>query len=122
MRGCRDGADPDTSAGLIRSALGCGAVIVSDTFGRPWREGLVNVAIGVSGLEPVDDLRGSRDWSGRALQVSKIAVADELAAAAGLAMPKSAGVPVALITGFEWKRGEGSARNLLRSSETDLFR
>jgi coenzyme F420-0:L-glutamate ligase/coenzyme F420-1:gamma-L-glutamate ligase len=114
--------DPDASAGRIRSTLGCGAVIVSDTFGRPWREGLVNVAIGVSGLEPVDDLRGSRDWSGRALQVSKIAVADELAAAAGLAMPKSAGVPVALITGFEWKRGEGSARNLLRSSETDLFR
>jgi coenzyme F420-0:L-glutamate ligase/coenzyme F420-1:gamma-L-glutamate ligase len=114
--------DPDASAGRIRSTLGCGAVIVSDTFGRPWREGLVNVAIGVSGLEPVDDLRGSRDWSGRALQVSKIAVADELAAAAGLAMPKSAGVPVALITGFEWKRGEGLARNLLRSSETDLFR
>jgi coenzyme F420-0:L-glutamate ligase/coenzyme F420-1:gamma-L-glutamate ligase len=79
-------------------ALGCGAVIVSDTFGRPWREGLVNVAIGVSGLEPLDDLRGVRDWSGRPLQVTRLAVADELAAAAGLAIPKSACAPVALIT------------------------
>jgi len=114
--------DPDASASRIRSALGCGAVIVSDTFGRPWREGLVNVAIGVSGLEPLDDLRGARDWSGRGLQVTKLALADELAAAAGLVMPKSAGVPVALITGFDWKRGEGSARKLLRSPETDLFR
>jgi len=114
--------DPDASASRIRSALGCGAVIVSDTFGRPWREGLVNVAIGVSGLEPLEDLRGARDGSGRALQVTKLAVADELAAAAGLVMPKSAGVPVAVITGFDWKRGEGSARKLLRSPETDLFR
>jgi coenzyme F420-0:L-glutamate ligase/coenzyme F420-1:gamma-L-glutamate ligase len=114
--------DPDASAGRIRSVLGCGAVIVSDTFGRPWREGLVNVAIGVSGLEPLDDLRGARDWSGRALQVTRLAVADELAAAAGLVMPKSAGVPVALITGFDWMRGEGSARKLRRPPDTDLFR
>ena len=114
--------DPDASASRIRAALGCGAVIVSDTFGRPWREGLVNVAIGVSGLEPLVDLRGATDWSGRRLQVTKLALADELAAAAGLVMPKSAGVPVALITGFEWTRGEGSARKLLRSPETDLFR
>src|SRR5207253_2615796 len=106
----------------IRAALGCGAVIVSDTFGRPWREGLVNVAIGVSGLEPLTDLRGVRDWSGRRLQISTFATADELAAAAGLAMPKSAGVPVALITGFEWTRGEGSGRGLLRAPEKDLFR
>jgi len=115
-------ADPDASASRIRAALGCGAVIVSDTFGRPWREGLVNVAIGVSGLEPLDDLRGLSDRSGRRLQSTTLAVADELAAAAGLVMPKSAGVPVALITGFDWTRGDGSARKLLRSPETDLFR
>src|SRR6266851_2819794 len=115
-------ADPDASASRIRAALGCGAVIVSDTFGRPWREGLINVAVGVSGLEPLTDLRGAADWSGRRLQITTVAVADELAAAAGLVMPKSAGVPVALITGFEWIRGEGSALKLLRSPETDLFR
>src|SRR6266849_4098495 len=114
--------DPDASAARICAALACGAVIVSDTFGRPWREGLVNVAVGVSGLEPLTDLRGSGDWSGRRLQITTLAVADELAAAAGLVMPKSAGVPVALITEFEWTRGEGSALKLLRSSETDLFR
>ena len=115
-------ADPDASARRIREALGCGAVIVSDTFGRPWREGLVNVAIGLSGLAPLEDLRGARDRSGRPLASSVVAVADELAAAAGLAMPKSAGVPVALITGFEWSPAEGSAKALIRSPETDLFR
>ena len=114
--------DPDASAGRIREALGCGAVIVSDTFGRPWREGLVNVAIGVSGLDPIQDLRGCRDRHGRALHSTTLAIADELAAAAGLVMPKSAGVPVALITGYDWNRGEGSARKLLRPAEQDLFR
>jgi coenzyme F420-0:L-glutamate ligase/coenzyme F420-1:gamma-L-glutamate ligase len=97
-------SDPDASAGRIQAALGCGAVIVSDTFGRPWRDGLVNVAIGVAGIEPLDDLRGSNDWVGRRLEGTKLAVADELAAAAGLAMPKSAGIPVACITGFNWTR------------------
>jgi coenzyme F420-0:L-glutamate ligase / coenzyme F420-1:gamma-L-glutamate ligase len=115
-------ADPDASARALRQALGCGAVIVSDTFGRPWREGLVNVAIGVSGLEPLADLRGERDCFGRELHATVLAVADELAAAAGLVMPKSAGIPVALITGFDWKRAEGSARSLIRSPEKDLFR
>ena len=114
--------DPDASARRIREGLGCGAVIVSDTFGRPWREGLVNVAIGISGLEALGDLRGARDRSGRLLQSTVLAVADELAAAAGLAMPKSGGVPVALITGFEWARGVGSARSLNRPPEKDLFR
>lgn len=114
--------DPDASARRIREGLRCGAVIVSDTFGRPWRDGLVNVAIGISGLEALGDLRGSRDRSGRLLQGTVIAVADELAAAAGLAMPKSGGVPVALITGFEWTRAVGSARSLIRAPEKDLFR
>ncbi len=115
-------ADPDASARRLREGLGCGAVIVSDTFGRPWREGLVNVAIGVAGLEALADLRGQRDRFGRQLHSTVLAVADELAAAAGLAMPKSGGVPVALITGFAWKRGEGSARTLIRPPERDLFR
>jgi coenzyme F420-0:L-glutamate ligase/coenzyme F420-1:gamma-L-glutamate ligase len=115
-------SDPDASAGRIQAALGCGAVIVSDTFGRPWRDGLVNVAIGVAGIEPLDDLRGSNDWVGRRLEGTKLAVADELAAAAGLAMPKSAGIPVACITGFNWTRASGSARSLLRPPDTDLFR
>jgi coenzyme F420-0:L-glutamate ligase/coenzyme F420-1:gamma-L-glutamate ligase len=114
--------DPDASARRIHQSLGCGAVIVSDSFGRPWREGLVNVAIGVSGLDPVQDLRGVQDRAGRPLQSTMLAVADELAAAAGLAMPKSAGVPVALITGFAWKQAEGSARSLIRPADQDLFR
>jgi coenzyme F420-0:L-glutamate ligase/coenzyme F420-1:gamma-L-glutamate ligase len=114
--------DPDASARRIHEGLGCGAVIVSDTFGRPWREGLVNVAIGISGLEALGDLRGARDRLGRLLHATILAVADELAAAAGLAMPKSAGVPVALITGFDWTRADGSARALIRPPEKDLFR
>ena len=115
-------ADPDASARALRAALGCGAVIVSDTFGRPWREGLVNVAIGVSGMEALEDLRGAHDRRGHVLQGTIIARADELAAAAGLVMAKEAGIPVALIEGFEWTRSEGSARPLIRAAELDLFR
>jgi coenzyme F420-0:L-glutamate ligase / coenzyme F420-1:gamma-L-glutamate ligase len=114
--------DPDASARRIRKGLGCGAVIISDTFGRPWRDGLVNVAIGVAGLEPLADLRGGQDRDGRPLYATVLAVADELAAAAGLVMPKAGGVPVALITGYDWKRGQGSARTLIRPAERDLFR
>lgn len=114
--------DPDGSARQLREVLGCGAVIVSDTFGRPWREGLVNVAIGVAGLAPLEDLRGTEDRSGRTLAASIIALADELAAAAGLAMRKAAGVPVVLIQGVEWRPGEGSARALIRTAGRDLFR
>jgi coenzyme F420-0:L-glutamate ligase/coenzyme F420-1:gamma-L-glutamate ligase len=114
--------DPDESARRLREALGCGAVIISDTFGRPWREGLVNVAIGVSGLQALEDYRGRSDRSGRALQSTVIAIADELAAAAGLVMRKEEGVPVALVKGFEWKRSDGSAAALIRAPEKDLFR
>ena len=114
--------DPDASACRLRAQLGCGAVIVSDTFGRPWREGLVNVAIGAAGLEPLEDYRGRPDSAGRPLQSTIIAIADELAAAAGLVMRKTDGVPVALIAGFEWTRAEGSARALLRDPGRDLFR
>jgi len=115
-------ADPDASARRIHEALECGAVILSDTFGRPWREGLVNVAIGVSGLAPLEDHRGSIDRAGRLLQGTVVALADELAAAAGLVMPKAGGVPVALISGVSWRRDEGSARQLIRPPERDLFR
>jgi coenzyme F420-0:L-glutamate ligase / coenzyme F420-1:gamma-L-glutamate ligase len=114
--------DPDGSASLLRANLGCGAVIITDTFGRPWREGLVDVAIGVAGLDPLDDHRGRTDRHGRKLVSTIIAVADQLAAAAGLAMPKAAGCPVVMIRGFEWQPAKGSARSLLRKPEQDLFR
>jgi coenzyme F420-0:L-glutamate ligase / coenzyme F420-1:gamma-L-glutamate ligase len=115
-------ADPDASARKLHSALNCGAVIIIDTFGRPWREGLVDVAIGVAGLDALDDHRGRTDRDGRKLASTIIAVADQLAAAAGLVMKKDAGCPVALIRGFEWQPTEGSARSLLRKPEQDLFR
>jgi coenzyme F420-0:L-glutamate ligase/coenzyme F420-1:gamma-L-glutamate ligase len=114
--------DPDASAARLREALGCGAVIVTDTFGRPWREGLVDVAIGVAGLEPLEDYRGSPDRRGRPLAVTIIAVADQLAAAAGLLMRKPDGAPVVLLRGFTWRSAEGSAQTLLRRPEQDLFR
>ena len=115
-------ADPDASARRLREALGAGAVLVSDTFGRPWREGLVNVAIGVSGLAPIADLRGSYDRDGRPLSATILAFADELAGAAGLLMGKAAGIPVVLIQGFEWTPAERSARELIWTADRDLFR
>jgi coenzyme F420-0:L-glutamate ligase / coenzyme F420-1:gamma-L-glutamate ligase len=114
--------DPDASARRLLASLGCGAVIITDTFGRPWREGLVDVAIGVAGLDPLDDHRGRTDRHGRKLASTIIAVADQLAAAAGLLMLKAAGSPVVLIRGFEWQPTEGSARSLLRKPDQDLFR
>jgi coenzyme F420-0:L-glutamate ligase/coenzyme F420-1:gamma-L-glutamate ligase len=118
--------DPDASAAALRDALlasGAGplAVIVSDTFGRPWREGLVDVAIGCAGIAPIDDQRGSADLTGRELQVTAPATADQLAAAAGLLMRKDAGVAAVWIEGVT-PRGEGDVREILRSPETDLFR
>lgn len=118
--------DPDASARRLREALsaaGCGplAVIITDTFGRPWREGLVDVALGVAGIAPLDDLRGSSDRRGRELQVTIPATADALAAAAGLLMKKADGVPAVWITGVEL-RGDGNARQLIRDSKLDLFR
>jgi coenzyme F420-0:L-glutamate ligase/coenzyme F420-1:gamma-L-glutamate ligase len=114
--------DPDASARRLRAGVGCGAVIVTDTFGRPWREGLVDVAIGVAGLHPLEDCRGSTDRRGRKLSGTIIAVADQLAAAAGILMCKSAGCPVVLIRGFEWQPAESSSRSLIRPPEQDLFR
>jgi len=114
--------DPDASAHALRKQLDCGAVIITDSFGRPWREGLVNVAIGVSGIAAIEDQRGSEDRDQHVLQATIIARADELAAAAGLVMPKAAGVPVALIDGVQWEPVEGSARPLIRAQGLDLFR
>ena len=119
--------DPDASARAIRQALrerlGFDvAVIISDTFGRPWRNGLVNVAIGLSGVEAIKDYTGQRDAQGYELRVTALAIADELAAAAELVMNKLDNVPVAVIRGYEYPRGEGSLAQLIRAAERDLFR
>lgn len=119
--------DPDRSAHRIRLRLRQifeidVPVIISDTFGRPWRRGLTDVAIGVTGLAPIHDLIGTTDWSGRELDVTEIAVADELAAAADLVMGKAAGIPAALIRGYDGPRGEGRAADLVRPVDEDLFR
>jgi len=120
--------DPDRSARRVRDGIRAHAgvdvaVIVSDTFGRAWRVGLTDVAIGVSGLAAVVDLRGQSDAHGRALQVTEIALADEIAGAAELVKGKAAQVPAAVVRGLEagWFR-EGSARELVRPPAEDLFR
>jgi len=120
-------SDPDASARRIREAVRNATgvdlpVVVSDSFGRPWRWGIVDVAIGVSGLEPLEDLRGTPDHDGRVMRSTVRAVADELASAAELAFGKVAGRPVALVRGAEFRRGEGSIRDVLMPAEFDLFR
>jgi coenzyme F420-0:L-glutamate ligase / coenzyme F420-1:gamma-L-glutamate ligase len=96
-------------------------VIVSDSFGRAWRQGTTDVAIGVAGIEPLLDLKGLRDSTGYELHATVIAVADELAGAAELVMGKTAGVPAAVIRGVD-AGGEGSARDLVMPPDRDLFR
>jgi len=121
--------DPDRSARELRARLQQLAdepidiaVIISDTWGRPWRDGQVNFAIGVSGMESLVDYRGMRDPYGYEMHVSKIAVADELAAAAELVMNKIDRVPAALIRGYSYLPGAGSGQSLLRDPSTDMFR
>lgn len=119
--------DPDTSADRIRAALrarfgGDLAVIVSDSFGRPWRWGIVDVALGVSGLLPLEDLRGVPDADGRVMKTTVRAVADEIASAAELALGKTGGRPVALVRGARPPLGEGSIAELLIDPGMDLFR
>jgi coenzyme F420-0:L-glutamate ligase/coenzyme F420-1:gamma-L-glutamate ligase len=119
--------DPDHSAAEIRKSLETRlgvkiAVIISDTFGRPWRDGLTNVALGVSGMKPFLDYRKERDRFGNELKATQMAVADELASAAELAMGKTDDIPVALIQGFTYPEGEGFGLELVRPSESDLFR
>jgi coenzyme F420-0:L-glutamate ligase/coenzyme F420-1:gamma-L-glutamate ligase len=120
--------DADRSARHVRDALRARAgvdvaVVVSDTFGRAWRNGLTDVAIGVAGLAAVVDLRGGTDGLGRELQVTEVAVADEVASAAELVMGKSAQVPAAIVRGLDpsWRR-EASVRELVRAPADDLFR
>ncbi len=119
--------DPDRSAREFASRMkklsgARVAAIISDTFGRPWRLGLVNVAIGAAGFEVLEDLRGERDASGHTLQATILAVADELASAAGLAMKKAAQVPAVIIRGAEVHAGKGMARKLIRPAAEDMFR
>jgi coenzyme F420-0:L-glutamate ligase / coenzyme F420-1:gamma-L-glutamate ligase len=112
--------DPDASARALADRLGVG-VIVSDSFGRPFRQGTTDVAIGVAGLPPLLDLRGTRDSTGYELRTTMIAVADEIAGAAELVMGKTNGVPAAIVRGLELE-GDGAAADLVMPPERDLFR
>jgi coenzyme F420-0:L-glutamate ligase / coenzyme F420-1:gamma-L-glutamate ligase len=119
--------DPDASAAGLRERLAerfgrAPAVIVSDSFGRAWRQGTTDVALGVAGMRPLLDLRGTRDRRGYELQTTMIGVADELAGAAELVMGKAEGVPAALIRGYRVPPGDGNARELVMPPERDLFR
>ena len=119
--------DSDVSADGIRAAIrertGAEvAIIISDTFGRPWRQGQTNVAIGVSGMQVVRDYRGQTDSAGLVLVVTEIAVVDELASAAELATGKLDRVPAAVIRGYPFEAGEGRATELVRPAEFDMFR
>jgi coenzyme F420-0:L-glutamate ligase/coenzyme F420-1:gamma-L-glutamate ligase len=119
--------DPDASADRIRAAIRQRLdqdlpVIVSDSFGRPWRFGIVDVAIGVSGLLPLDDLRGTPDADGRVMKSTVRAVADEIASAAELVLGKTARRPLALVRGATFRRGDGRIKDLIMPSEMDLFR
>jgi coenzyme F420-0:L-glutamate ligase/coenzyme F420-1:gamma-L-glutamate ligase len=119
--------DPDASARRIREVVAArfGAdvpVIVSDSFGRPWRWGITDVAIGVSGLEPIEDLRGTPDADGRVMRSTIRASADEIASAAELAFGKTGGRPAAIVRGAHPRRGEGSIADAIMPREFDLFR
>jgi coenzyme F420-0:L-glutamate ligase/coenzyme F420-1:gamma-L-glutamate ligase len=118
--------DPDASARAIRHGIGAAlgvppAVVISDSFGRPWRNGIVNVAIGSAGIEPLLDLRGTPDAAGREMQATVIAVADQLASAADLVGGKVDGRPVVLVRGFAWRSSEAGASVLVMERERDLF-
>src|SRR5579872_6548470 len=119
--------DPDASASKLRSDLkrltgAAIAVLITDTFGRPWRDGLTEVCLGIAGLDPMLDLRGTTDLGGRELHHTVIAIADELACAAGLLMPKAGATPAVLIRGYHYKPADGSAKALIRPAASDLFR
>jgi coenzyme F420-0:L-glutamate ligase / coenzyme F420-1:gamma-L-glutamate ligase len=118
--------DPDASARRLRDGIrtrtsAAPAVIISDSFGRPWRNGIVNVAIGSAGIDAMLDLRGEPDAAGRQMQATVIAVADELASAADLVGGKVAQRPVVLVRGYEWRPSEAGASVLVMEAERDLF-
>ncbi|NIA24116.1 MAG: coenzyme F420-0:L-glutamate ligase [Gammaproteobacteria bacterium] len=119
--------DPDRSAHRLRLRFEHAshkrlAVIVTDTFGRAWRRGLTDVAIGVSGMPAIHDYRGTTDTWGRELEATEVALVDEIAAAADLVMGKAEGIPVAIVRGLSWAKGEGRATDLVRPPDEDLFR
>lgn len=118
--------NPDKSARLLRgSFMQKGkdvAVLITDTFGRPFREGQVNVAVGVAGIKPIKSYIGKKDMFGKKLRVTEIAVADEIASAAELVMGKSGGMPVAIVRGYNYEKAQGSSRPLIRKKKNDLFR
>ena len=119
--------DPDRSANRIRLRLqnrfGVAiAVIVTDTFGRAWRRGLVDVAIGVAGMEAINDLRGTTDTFGKILEVSEVAIVDEIAAAADLVMGKAKGIPAAIVRGVSWHPADTGITPLIRPASEDMFR
>ena len=119
--------DPDGSARALRAALAerLGvevAVVISDSFGRPWRLGITNVAIGVAGIAPLIDYRGQLDDFGRVMNVSVLAIADELAAAAELVMGKVSRCPVAIVRGYPYDRRDGAVAEMIMDPATDLFR
>jgi coenzyme F420-0:L-glutamate ligase/coenzyme F420-1:gamma-L-glutamate ligase len=119
--------DPDASAARLCEALRARfgvevAVVITDTFGRPWREGLVEVALGCAGMDPLLDFRGRGDLLGRELHHTVVAVADEVAAASGLVMEKDSGVAAAIVRGVCYTDGPGGAARLVRKPEFDLFR
>jgi len=119
--------DSDASAARLRQQLGERfgvdiAVVITDTFGRPWRLGQLDFAIGAAGMKVLDDHIGRPDWTGRTLEHTVIAVADQVAAAAGMVMSKAGGIPAALVRGFTWERGDENAGNLVRPRAQDLFR
>jgi coenzyme F420-0:L-glutamate ligase/coenzyme F420-1:gamma-L-glutamate ligase len=120
--------DPDASAVRLRRALADRrsldrlGVVITDTFGRPWRDGLVDVAIGVAGMPAIVDLRGTADHGGRLLDATVVALADQVAAAAGAVMGKAERIPAAVVRGLAWTGGDGSAHDLVRPAELDLFR
>jgi len=119
--------DPDRSAGKLRDAIKRKtgkdvAVVITDTFGRTFREGQINVAIGVAGIKPIKSYIGSRDMYGRKLKVTEIAIVDEIAPAAELVMGKAKGVPVVIIRGLEFEKTKSGIKSLIRPKENDLFR
>ncbi len=119
--------DPDRSARLLASALHrlsrkLVAVVISDTFGRPWRLGLTNVAVGAAGIPVLVDLRGTRDRDSKPLQATILAIADDLAAAAGLAMGKREGIPAVIIRGYKYRASQEPATKIIRPAREDLFR
>jgi len=120
-------ADPDASAERIRAELkrltGVEiAVLITDTFGRPWRDGLTEICLGIAGMNPMLDLRGTTDLAGRELHHTVVAIADEIASAAGLLMGKAEAIPAVIVRGYKYDPSGGSAKALIRPAEADLFR